>query len=58
MKVGDLVKWNPDLLFIYKSEFGIVVKIIDEHLVGVLWNNSEHIYMEAIINLEVVNEDR
>ena len=56
MKVGDLVRWRPDLPFTYKSDYGIIVEIIDEFLVEVLWNNSEHVYMEAINNLEVVNE--
>ena len=56
--VGDLVKWRPDLPFTYNSEFGIVVEIIDEVLVGVLWSGSEHVYMEDVNNLEVMNEDR
>tara|TARA_R110002051_G_scaffold310638_1_gene383945 strand:+ start:51 stop:239 length:189 start_codon:yes stop_codon:yes gene_type:complete len=55
IKVGDLVRWKPNLPFVYYSEFGIVVMIVDEFLVGVLWNNSEHVYMEAIKNLEVIN---
>ncbi len=42
--------------FTYSSEFGIVVEVIDEFLVGVLWSGSEHVYMEAIDNLEVINE--
>ncbi len=56
MKVGDLVRWKPSLPFVYKSDFGIVIQVIDEYLVGVLWNNSEHVYLEAIINLEVIYE--
>jgi len=44
------------LPFTYSSEFGIVVEVIDQFLVGVLWGGSEHVYMEAIINLEVINE--
>ncbi len=55
--VGDLVRWRPNLPFTYSSEFGIVIEIIDEFLVGVLWSGSEHIYMEAIDNLEVINEE-
>ena len=56
--IGDLVRWRPNLPFVYYSEFGIVVEIIDEFLVGVLWNNSEHVYMESVDNLEVINESR
>jgi hypothetical protein len=52
--VGDLVRWRPNLPFVYSSEFGIVVEIIDEYMVGVLWTSSEHVYMESIDNLEVV----
>ena len=55
IKVGDLVRWKPHLPFTYESDYGIIVEIIDEFLVGVLWNNTEHVYMEAIDNLEVVN---
>ena len=53
---GDLVRWRPNLPFTYSSEFGIVVEVIDEFLVGVLWSGSEHVYKEAVINLEVINE--
>jgi len=52
--VGDLVRWKPNLPFVYSSEFGIVVEIVDEYIVGVLWNNTEHVYMEAANNLEVI----
>ena len=58
MCVGDLVRWKPNLPFTYTSEFGIVIVVIDDYLVGVLWNNSTHVYMEDINNLEVVDEDR
>ena len=58
MRIGALVKWKQRLPFVYESEFGIVVEVIDEFLVGVLWNNSEHVYMESIDNLEVINESR
>jgi len=56
--VGVLVRWKPNLPFTYTSEFGIVIEIIDDYLVGVLWNNSTHVYLEDINNLEVVDEDR
>ena len=54
--VGDLVRWKPNLPFVYKSEFGIVIEIIDGYLVGVLWAGSHHVYMEAFNNLEVMND--
>ena len=54
--VGDLVRWRPNLPFTYSSEFGIVIEILDEFLVGVLWSGSGHVYMEAINNLEIINE--
>ena len=57
MKVGDLVRWKPHLPFTYKSEFGIVVEVVDEFLVGVLWSNTVHVYLEAIDNLEVISEE-
>ena len=56
MCVGDLVRWKPNLPFVYKSEFGIVIEIIDGYLVGVMWSGSDYVYMEAINNLEVINE--
>ena len=56
--VGDLVRWKPNLPFVYKSEFGIVIEIIDEYLVGVLWHGSEHIYMESVRNLEAMNDEK
>ena len=56
MRVGDLVRWKPNLPFVYSSEFGIVIEIIDGYLVGVMWVGSNYVYMEAINNLEVINE--
>jgi len=50
MKVGDLVK------FVSNGALGIVTDIIDDFLVGVWWTNSEHVYMESVVNLEIVNE--
>jgi len=56
MKVGDLVKWKPNLPMMWDPNYGIVVKIINECLVGVLWIGCEHIYQEPIDKLEVMNE--
>ncbi len=56
MRVGDLVRWKPNLPFVYKSEFGIIIEIIDGYLVGVMWSGSSYVYMEAFNNLEVINE--
>ena len=56
MCVGDLVRWKPNLPFVYKSEYGIVIRVIDGYLVGVMWAGSNYVYMEAINNLEVINE--
>ena len=56
MRVGSLVRWKPNLPFVYKSEFGIVIEVIDGYLVGVLWAGSQHVYMEAINNLEVIDD--
>tara|TARA_Y100001963_G_C6588538_1_gene356870 strand:- start:176 stop:352 length:177 start_codon:yes stop_codon:yes gene_type:complete len=58
MKVGDLVKWRPNLPIMWKSEYGIVIEMIDGYLVGVLWAGSDFVYMEPIRDLEVVNESR
>ena len=58
MRVGSLVRWRPNLPFVYSSEFGIVIEIIDEYLVGVLWHGSEHVYMESINNLEVIKNEK
>ena len=58
MCVGSLVRWRPNLPFVYQSEFGIVIEVIDEYLVGVLWSGSEHVYMEAISNLEVICDEK
>ena len=57
MRVGDLVRWKPNLPFVYSSEFGIVIEVIDGYLVGVMWAGSNYVYMEAINNLEVISED-
>ena len=56
--VGDLVRWKPHLPFVYKSEFGIIIEVIDVYLVGVMWAGSEYIYMEAINNLEVISDKK
>ena len=56
MCVGDLVRWKPNLPFVYKSEYGIVIRVIDGYLVGVVWAGSSYVYMEAINNLEVIDE--
>ena len=58
MCVGDLVRWKPNLPFTYTSDFGIIVQIIDDYLVGVLWNDGTHVYLEDKNNLEVINESR
>ena len=58
MYVGDLVKWKADLPFVCSGDYGIVVKIVGEYLVGVLWSNSIHVYVEAIEHLEVISEGR
>tara|TARA_B100001123_G_C14435285_1_gene680367 strand:- start:240 stop:407 length:168 start_codon:yes stop_codon:yes gene_type:complete len=52
MKIGDLVRWKTTG---DQIGYGIVMDIIDEFLVGVLWANSIHIYMESVDNLEVMN---
>ena len=57
MRVGDLVRWKPNLSFVCSSEFGIVIEVIDGYLVGVMWAGSNYVYMEAINNLEVISED-
>ena len=56
MKAGDLVRWKPHLPFVLESTYGIVVEVIDEYMVGVLWFSSPYVYMEAISNLEEINE--
>ena len=54
MKVGDLVRFTSTSW----SNFGLVINRLSECLVEVVWAGSEHIYMENVSNLEVVNEDR
>ena len=56
MKVGDLVKWKPSLPITWVPNYGIVVKVINKYLVGVLWLGCEYIYQEPIEKLEVINE--
>ena len=58
MQLGDLVRWKPNMPFVYQSDYGIVVEVIDLYLVGVLWFDSDFVYMEAVSNLEVVVESR
>ena len=56
MFVGDLVTWKPELPLHFSKEYGIVVELVSEYLVGVLWFGSEHVYLEPINHLEVVSE--
>ena len=56
MRVGDLVTWKPELPLHFSKEYGIVVEIVSEYLIGVLWAGSEHIYLEPINHLEVIHE--
>ena len=54
MKIGDLVKFiSPGW-----GTMGLVVGIISECLVEVAWTGSDHVYMEDVSKLEVVNESR
>ena len=52
MKIGDLVKLKDPR---WKT-LGIIIDI--SGFAEVLWTNSEHIYLEPIERLEVVNESR
>mgnify|MGYP003140232227 CR=1 FL=1 len=56
MQVGDLVTWRPDLPMSFSRDYGLVVKIINDYLVGVLWTDSDQVYMESIEHLEVISE--
>ncbi len=58
MCVGDLVTWNPQLPISLSKDYGIVVEVISDFLVGVLWTGSDQVYMEPIRYLEVINESR
>jgi len=53
-----LVTWSPDLPIHFTADFGLVVTIIDDYLVGVMWVGSDQVYMEPIEYLEVVSEGR
>ena len=55
MCVGDLVTWNPELPFLFRKDYGIVVEIVDEYLVGVLWCGSVQVYLEPVRYLELIN---
>ena len=57
MKVGDLVRWKPHLPFALETKYGILIEIIDEFVVGVMWVDSECIYMESVDNLEAMHEE-
>ena len=56
--IGDLVTWKPELPLHFSKDYGIVVELVSEYLVGVLWFGSEHVYLEPINHLEVINESR
>ena len=58
MHVGDLVQWKANLPFVCNGDYGVVIQIIDEYLVGVLWSNSHFVYMEAVEHLEIINEKK
>ena|GEM_PF-5910004 len=55
MKVGDLVKWKPDLPVSWPQSYGIVVEIINSYTVGVVWFGSDCVYQEPIDNLEIID---
>ncbi len=55
MCVGDLVTWKPELPFLLTKDYGIVIEIVDEYLVGVLWCGSFQVYMEPVRYLELIN---
>ena len=40
----------------FSRDYGLVVKIINDYLVGVLWTDSDQVYMEPIEHLEVISE--
>ena len=54
MKPGDLVR----LKIKKHKNYGIVVSILVDNLVGVMWAGTEYVYAEPITMLEIVNEDR
>ena len=56
MQVGDLVTWKPDLPMHFSNDFGVIIEIVDDYLVGVLWFGSTEVYLEPIKHLETVNE--
>ena len=58
VRLGDLVTWRPDLPLHFSRQYGIIVELVSEYLVGVLWFGYEHVYMEPTQYLEVVNEGR
>jgi|15BtaG_2_1085339.scaffolds.fasta_scaffold06562_3 hypothetical protein len=56
MKVGDLVRWKPDIPMMWPPNYGIIVKVVDQYVVGVIWVGCTHIYKEPIKQLEVISE--
>ena len=40
----------------FSRDYGLVIKIINDYLVGVLWTDSDQVYMESIEHLEVISE--
>ena len=52
MKIGDLVKLKTNK---YKN-YGVVVSILVDNLVGVMWAGSEYVYAEPIKMLEIVGD--
>ena len=53
MNVGDLVKLRNNK---YKN-YGVVVSVLVNNLVGVMWAGSEYVYAEPIKMLEVVDSN-
>jgi len=51
MKAGDLVKFKNNK---YKN-YGVVISVLVDNLVGVMWAGSEYVYAEPIKMLEVVD---
>jgi hypothetical protein len=54
MKVGDLVRLKHRE---YKN-YGVVISILIDNLVGVMWAGSEYVYAEPVSLLEVVDANR
>jgi len=56
MKLGDLVKWNDDI--VSSKEMGMIVRFDEDNDPVVLWQSKEETMCQYRYHVEVLDESR